>query len=107
MKILFYLVVLFSCVVLGQEISTQSPKKFTFSSGYAEKIFNSNEGLVHFPLSTIDAYGSLFDITKSFSHSWISRLLIAIIELPISAWISSSVAIPFHEFPLLYLIYDN
>jgi len=78
----------------------EPPKRsLTLSTAYAERFFNSNEGLVAFPISAIEAYGALFDVaTPSFTHQWWSRLITSVVELPISYWLANSLFIPFHEF---------
>lgn len=77
----------------------QPKRSLSISTGYLEKIFNSNEALVDAPLSIIDSYGKLFDFaTSSINENWWSRLLISALELPISYWLTSSLMVPFHEF---------
>jgi hypothetical protein len=78
----------------------EAPKRsLTLSSSYAERFFNSNEGLVEFPISVIEAYGALFDVaTPSFTNAWYSRLFTSLLELPISYWLAVSLFVPFHEF---------
>ncbi|USN51274.1 MAG: hypothetical protein H6731_02385 [Myxococcales bacterium] len=88
------------CSSIGNAQDYSNPQRsFTFSTAYAEKIFNSNEGLVDFPISALESYGALFDVaTSSINKSWGARLLIATLELPLSYWFTFSLAIPFHEF---------
>lgn len=74
-------------------------RRFTLSSGYVEKYFNSNEGLVYFPLSGIQAYSKLFDVVASgLKDHWGVRIATMLIEAPISFWLADGLATSFHEF---------
>jgi hypothetical protein len=83
----------------GAETYEPPKRSLTISSGYVERVFNSNEALVEFPISVIEGYGALFDVaTSSFNHQWWSRLLISLGEVPVGYWVANSVFVPFHEF---------
>ena len=74
-------------------------RSFSLSSGYLERISNSNEGLVYFPLSAIQLYSQGFDsVTQGQLKSQSQRALIALLEFPVSYWLAHSLFIPFHEF---------
>jgi hypothetical protein len=93
------LYVLFTLNLQSTPVFEAPKRKFTLSSAYAERFFNSNEGLVAFPISIIEAYGALFDVaTPSFTEHWWSRLITSLVELPISYWLSNALFVPFHEF---------
>lgn len=74
-------------------------RQLTLSLGYLERVFNSNQALVNFPVSVVDSYGALFEVaTASINKQWWSRLIISIAELPVAYWISNSIFVPYHEF---------
>jgi len=82
---------------VGEDLPKRS---FSLSLGYlADRTMNSNEGLADFPLGVIESYGALFDLTtESFTNHWWSRLITSILELPVSAWLTGALMVPFHEF---------
>lgn len=97
-KIALIIALFFSHLLFAQS-KNQSDRRFVFSSGYFASYFNSNEGLVYFPLSIMQSYSKLFDkATTNFSHRTGTKLAIAALELPVSYWLSNSLFIPFHEF---------
>ncbi len=100
MRRLYVLFVMMLISLGGTSTEYQSPtRKLTLSSGYLERVFNSNKALVDFPLTAIDGYGALFDVaTNSINEKWWSRLIISIVELPFGYWFSNSIFVPFHEF---------
>lgn len=92
-------ITLFTATAFADDSESKLERRFTVSSGYVEKIFNSNEGLVHFPLSTIQAYSKLFDVVSdSFKDHWGIRLATVIVEAPVAFWFAGAIATPFHEF---------
>ena len=77
----------------------QIDRSFALSSGYLEHIFNSNEGLSYFPLSSIQLYSKGFDgVTQDYAVTTGRRWGIALLEFPISYWLAHSLFIPYHEF---------
>lgn len=74
-------------------------RSFTLSSGYLERVFNSNEGLSYFPLSTMQLYSKGFDtITSGSKKTPQGRLGVALLELPVSYWFAHSLFTAYHEF---------
>ena len=74
-------------------------RTLSVNSCYVETFFNSNEALVHAPLSFIQAYSKLFDVTtQGFRDSWPKRLANILLESTVAYWLSPSLSIPFHEF---------
>lgn len=98
MRSLFFVFIAFALSLSANDFA--APKRsFTLSSGYLETVFNSNEALVDFSLSAIEGYGALFDVaTNSINNTWWSRLIIALVELPVSYWVGHAIFIPYHEF---------
>jgi hypothetical protein len=95
----FVAIILLSCSMISFAENTELERRLTLSSGYVETYFNSNEGLVHFPLSVMQGYSKLFDVVAdNFKDHWGQRLAVALLELPVSYWLAHSLFIPFHEF---------
>lgn len=92
-------VILWAAIGSALDAPSDLERRFTLSSGYIETYFNSNEGLVQFPLSSIQAYSKLFDtVVANFSDHWGVKLATITLELPISFWLAHSLFVPFHEF---------
>src|SRR6185369_1697440 len=69
-------------------------RPLTFSSGFFESM-NSNQGMVHYPLTMIQLHSLLFDkIADSFEN----RIVPFLIEFPLGYWLAHSFFVPFHEF---------
>lgn len=92
-------IILFSFANYADDKPLKLERRFSLSSGYFDTVFNSNEGLVNFPLSGIQAYSMLFDVVeKNFSKHGAIKLLTVTAELPVSYWLAHSFFMPFHEF---------
>lgn len=87
-------------ICLNAPIYEPPKRQATLSTAYAERMVNSNEGLADFPLTIIDAYGSLFDkATHSINGHLGARLATALVELPtLSYWLGFALFVPYHEF---------
>jgi len=85
-------------VVLPSRAESDLRRQFSLSSAYFEPYLNSNEGMALLPLSLIQAYSKLFDITTdSFRDHWAKRLVNIVVEAPISYWIIPAFSLPYHE----------
>lgn len=74
-------------------------RNFSLNTGYAERFFNSNEALVEAPLSAIEAYTKLFDVTTAgFRDHWGKRLVNILVDIPVNSWLANALSLPFHEF---------
>lgn len=74
-------------------------RSFVLSSGYAERVFNSNEELVRFPLSVMQLWSLAPDaVNDVFDNSLASRISVGILEVPFSYWLTYALLVPFHEF---------
>ena len=54
-----------SVIAESDQATPSLERDFRFSSGYVETFFNSNEGLVYFPMGVVQAYSKLFDVATA------------------------------------------
>ena len=88
----FIIIILLGNFYLPAQAEFKRP--LTLSLGFFESM-NSNQGMVHYPLTMIQIHSLLFD---KIADSFESRIVPFLIELPLGYWLAQSFFVPFHEF---------
>lgn len=67
-------------VTCAEKEQKKIKRSFHINSGYNEPEFNSNEGLKHLPLSTMQLYSKIHDVTNDLVPHWGTRLSLLLVD---------------------------
>lgn len=104
MKKIFIVLLALSTLTAETNQKKEVPKikhSLTFSNGYFEHTFNSNEGLSHISPSILDAQSKLFECLE---EKWVQKgnrgaeLLLTLGEIGFNALFVTTMVTPYHEF---------
>lgn len=104
-KIIFLsFAIIFQQIVYSSELITRKEeshfkRSFSFSSGYLEGNLGSNEGLSYFPLTAIQGYSKIFDLsTQNWANTPGYRAISLLASFPVSYWFADSLYLSYHEY---------